>query len=329
LIQPVTPLASILAVRSDILDAGEAFKMTRYLLLILALLLVSSCNRNKETPSQETSSAAAQQATVVMRDGTRYSGTVTNSSTTQVTLAGDGANSRTFDMKDVKSIEYGTPANPVAPAAPSAGPAARAVRPESERRSAPAAAPERAPARAPRKVPAIELPVGTEVSVRTNETIDSKKATEGQSFSAEVAKDILDSSGSVVIPRGSNAEVVIRSSSKGGRITGASDMVLDLRSITIDGRQYAIDTADIEKSGRDGLGKNKRTAEYVGGGAIVGTIIGAIAGHGKGAAIGAASGAAAGAATQVITRGSAIKVPAETILTFRLDKPLIVYPTQH
>src|SRR5207237_5759760 len=134
--------------------------------------------------------------------------------------------------------------------------------------------------------PAIELPVGTEVSVRTNETIDSKKAAEGQTFSAEVSKDILDASGSAVIPRGSNAEVVIRSSSKGGRITGASDLVLDLRSITLDGRQYAIDTADIEKSGREGLGKNKRTAEYVGGGAIVGTIIGAIAGHGKGAASG-------------------------------------------
>jgi hypothetical protein len=297
--------------------------MKRYLLLVLALIVVSSCNKSNETASQEVSSAPGQQATVVLRDGSRYAGTVTSTTTTQVTLAGDGANSRTFDMKDVKSIEYGTPTTPVAPP-----PAARAVRPESERRSAPAAAPERAPERAPRKVPAIELPVGTEVSVRTNETIDSKKAAEGQTFSADVSKDILDASGSVIIPRGSNADVVISSKTKGGRISGSSDLLLDLRSISINGRQYAIDTADIEKSGKDGLGKNKRTAEYVGGGALVGTIIGAIAGHGKGAAIGAASGAAAGAATQVITRGSAIKVPAETILTFRLDKPLIIYPTQ-
>ena len=53
------------------------------------------------------------------------------------------------------------------------------------------------------------------------------------------------------------------------------------------------------------------------------TLLGAIAGGGKGAAIGAGSGAAAGAVTQVVTKGS-IKVPAETVLTFKLDSPLRV-----
>jgi len=66
------------------------------------------------------------------------------------------------------------------------------------------------------------------------------------------------------------------------------------------------------------------TAEYTGGGAAIGAIIGAIAGHGKGAAIGAGSGAAAGALTQIVTKGGSIKVPAETVLTFKLDKPLRV-----
>src|SRR5207244_7207406 len=40
------------------------------------------------------------------------------------------------------------------------------------------------------------------------------------------------------------------------------------------------------QKGTEGLGKNKRTAEMVGGGAVLGTLIGAIAGGGKGAAIG-------------------------------------------
>ncbi len=66
---------------------------------------------------------------------------------------------------------------------------------------------------------------------------------------------------------------------------------------------------------------NKRSGKYMGGGAALGAIIGAIAGGGKGAAIGAASGAGAGAATQILTRGS-VKVPAETLLTFKLDAPL-------
>jgi len=111
-------------------------------------------------------------------------------------------------------------------------------------------------------------------------------------------------------------------------ITGSSDLLLDLDSVLVDGRRYQLDTAEITRQGRDGLGKNKRTGEFVGGGAAIGAVIGAIAGGGKSAAIGAASGAAAGAATQVLTRGSAIRVPAETVLTFRLDKPLRVTPVR-
>ncbi len=72
------------------------------------------------------------------------------------------------------------------------------------------------------------------------------------------------------------------------------------------------------------MGANKRTAEYTGGGAAIGAIIGAIAGGGKGAAIGAGSGAGAGAITQMVTKGGSIKVPVETVLTFKLDKPLRV-----
>jgi len=60
----------------------------------------------------------------------------------------------------------------------------------------------------------------------------------------------------------------------------------------------------------------------VDGGAVLGTLIGAIAGGGKGAAIGAATGAAAGAGTQVLTRGKAVQVPAETKLRFKLDQSL-------
>ena len=59
-----------------------------------------------------------------------------------------------------------------------------------------------------------------------------------------------------------------------------------------------------------------------GGGALLGTLIGAVAGGGKGAAIGAAVGGAAGATTQVMTRGHEVKVPAESVLTFKLETPL-------
>jgi len=101
---------------------------------------------------------------------------------------------------------------------------------------------------------------------------------------------------------------------------------LDLQSIKVGGWRYTVSTEDVEQKGAEGLGKNKRTAGMVGGGAALGTLIGAIAGGGKGAAIGAVTGAAAGAGTEVFTRGKTVRVPAESKLRFKLDQPLRLEP---
>jgi hypothetical protein len=164
--------------------------------------------------------------------------------------------------------------------------------------------------------------MGTKVPVRTEETIDSATAAEGQTYAAEIADDVFDANGDVVAPRGANAQIVIRSATKGNRFHGTSDLVLDLQSISVGGKQYLVSTTDLQQKGKQGFGANKRTAEYTGGGAALGAIIGAIAGGGKGAAIGAGAGAGAGAVTQVATKGGAIRVPAEMVLTFQLDKPV-------
>lgn len=165
------------------------------------------------------------------------------------------------------------------------------------------------------------IPIGTQLSVRTNEPIDSNTAAAGQTFSAVIAEDVLDSSGAVVIPRGSDAQLVIRSATGGG-MTSASEMVLDVDSLTVSGTRYVVSTGDLEEQGSQGVGANKRTTIMVGGGAALGTLIGAIVGGGKGAAIGAAVGAGAGLGTQVLTKGRQVKVPAETLLNFRLDQDL-------
>jgi hypothetical protein len=159
--------------------------------------------------------------------------------------------------------------------------------------------------------------MGTEVALRTNQRIDSRDVVEGQAFSAEVAEDIRDTDGSIAIPRGSDATLITR------RLEGNGDITLDVDSISVGGRRYRVSTEDQElQNHRDGVGGNKRTGQFVGGGAIFGAIIGAIAGGGKGAAIGAVAGAGAGAGAQIITQGKEIHVPAETVLRFRLDRPL-------
>ena len=291
--------------------------------VLVSLLAFIACNNQSAT-------SAGPHATVFLRDGSSYSGRVTKSSPAELTIAGDDQATRTFSMNDVRSVEYDTSAPPAA------GPAASATQPGTAppapiaTPAAPPAADERLhedhyhPVESSIQTKTYELPAGTELSVRTEETIDSGRAIEGQSYAAELSRDVRDANGDVVIPRGSNAQMVIRSASRGGRFRGTSDLVLDLSSVSVDGREYRLSAASIEQRGKAGIGKNERTAKYVGGGALLGTVIGAIAGHGKGAAIGALSGAAAGGAAQLITRGGSIHVPAETVLTFRLDRPLRV-----
>ena len=168
---------------------------------------------------------------------------------------------------------------------------------------------------------------GTELSLRTNDAIDSKTATAGQKFSAVMYQDVLDNSGALAISKGSDAELVIRSTA-GGSVTKTSSLVLDVDTITVAGKRYVVSTGDVQQKGRQGLGANKRTAEMVGGGAAIGALIGAIAGKGKGAAIGAGVGAAAGAGAQVLTKGDQVRVPAETVLTFKLERDLRLEPAR-
>ena len=165
------------------------------------------------------------------------------------------------------------------------------------------------------------VPAGAEITVRTNEAIDARHPSDSRIYTAVVDQDVRDRSGNVVIPRGANAELIMRDASD-------SDIVVDLESVEVNGRRYSVDAASQAVTNtderREGVGANERTAKHVGGGALIGSIIGAIAGGGKGAAIGAATGAGAGAVAQTVTRGGSVRLPSESLLTFRIDRPLIV-----
>lgn len=154
------------------------------------------------------------------------------------------------------------------------------------------------------------LPSGTEIKVRTDTSIPAKPAADSR-YSASVSDDVKDASGNVLIPRGSRARLVAVPSTDG------KDTNLDLRSVTVNGTPYLIDATGSGSGTPGGLGANKRTGMYVGGGAAVGALLGALMGGGKGAAIGAVLGGGAGAGTQVLT-GKKQDLPAETQLTYKL-----------
>ncbi len=284
-----------------------------WVLIVFAALAFASCTKSD--------TAAGPHATVFMRDGSQVTGTVTSSSASEITVRGDDNTTKTIAMKDVKSIEYdeaGAGAAPAASTEPAKTAAGRRSR-QSGNRQVPVR-----PEESAITTKTYELPAGTELQVRVEETIDSARATKGQTFAADIVDDVRDAAGDVVIPDGANAQVVILDASAGGRVRGTSELALDLYSVSVGGRQYRLSTVDLVQGGKSGIGANKRTATFTGGGAAIGAIIGAIAGQGKGAAIGAGSGAAAGALTQIVTKGGSIKVPVETVLKFKLDKPLRV-----
>lgn len=162
------------------------------------------------------------------------------------------------------------------------------------------------------------LPSGTQIVIRTNENITATPSDVGRTYSAEIARAIEDQSGNVLVPKNSPAELGVAKFNN--PTLGQEEVSLALRSINIQGHTYQLATNAVTEKGNNGIGANKKTAEYVGGGALLGTIIGAVAGGGKGAAIGAAVGGAGGGATQVLTKGKEVKVPAESVLTFQLDR---------
>jgi hypothetical protein len=92
----------------------------------------------------------------------------------------------------------------------------------------------------------------------------------------------MGGNGQLAIPRGSRAELIVR-------VARDNDLILDLESVTVNGQRYAIKTeATRVESGRDN--------------SLVGTIVGAINGG------------------QV--QGRSVRIPRDTPLSFRLDRPL-------
>jgi hypothetical protein len=160
------------------------------------------------------------------------------------------------------------------------------------------------------------IDAGVNIPVRTNEEINVSKS-DGRVFTGSVDEDVRDSRGGVALPRGTYVELLVRS-------VGEKEYALDLESVTVNGRRLAVeaDNAAVAEERKEGIGANSRTGKYIGGGAAIGAVIGAITGGKKGAAIGGAVGAAGGAGVQVLTRGKTVKVPSESLVTFRLEQPL-------
>jgi hypothetical protein len=103
-----------------------------------------------------------------------------------------------------------------------------------------------------------------------------------QVYTGIVDQDVRGSNGRLAIPRGSTVELIVR-------VTSDNDLVIDVESASVNGQRYAIKTeTNRQESKRDD--------------SLVGSIVGAIQGG--------------------QARGRAVRIPRDSILTFRLARPL-------
>ena len=168
----------------------------------------------------------------------------------------------------------------------------------------------------------IVVPARTAIPVVLDQSLSSKTATAGQSFSATLQAPIAVD-GVVVIPKGAHATGEVTDAKSAGRFKGGATLGITLTSINVRGTEYKIDTTDHESVSK---GKGKRTAGMIGGGGAGGLLIGGLAGGGKGALIGGLIGAGAGTAGSAFTGNRDITLPAETPVTFRLQQPITITP---
>ncbi len=162
----------------------------------------------------------------------------------------------------------------------------------------------------------VRLPEGTSIQVRLSHGLSSATARREDRVDATVAEPVRGN-GVLALPAGTPVRGVVRAAepaerpSKGGRIEIEFDsLYLDDTRVEIRGR-----VAQIQESGERG--------KKAGIGAVVGGVLGGLLG-GKGGAI--AGILIGGGGAVVATKGEDVELPAGTVLTVRLEEPLVLTP---
>ncbi len=162
-----------------------------------------------------------------------------------------------------------------------------------------------------------EVPVGQQIDVRLQSSLDSGRAEVEDRFEATALVDLLEGN-RVLVPAGSVLRGVVKSVQRAGRLERRASLTLAFDQITINGRAYpmrATVTEALESGGyKDDAGK-------IGAGAAVGAIIGGILGGFKGAMAGVLIG---GGGTVVATEGKDVRLEPGAVLRIRFDEALVL-----
>jgi hypothetical protein len=174
---------------------------------------------------------------------------------------------------------------------------------------------------------------GQRFRVRMNETLNSKTARVGDTFTTTVTEPVYSTNGVIVIPTGST--VIGRVDSVKPAKKGGDPGSIDVSFVEVklpNGTRRAINgsltdlVSDDAKSDAEGTASGDRTKNrkliFIGGGGAGGAVIGGIAGGGKGAIIGGLIGAGAGLLGERLTKGEEAEVKSGTEFGIYLNRAI-------
>jgi hypothetical protein len=160
------------------------------------------------------------------------------------------------------------------------------------------------------------------LQVRLNQTINVKHVESGDRFTGTLAEPVVEGN-TVAVPAGSTATGEILVAHQRGMFKGRSVMALTLTRLDVNGTEYRVDTANLSRSKK---GKGRRSAAFIGGGAGMGMLIGGVATGGVGLLVGGLAGGGAGALGAAFTGNRDLSIPAESVVSFRLQNELTLMP---
>jgi hypothetical protein len=177
------------------------------------------------------------------------------------------------------------------------------------------------------------VPAGKRIRVRMDDTISSKTAKVGDRFTAVVREPVYASTGTVVIPEGS--EIIGRVDAVVPARKGGKPGTLDMSFVQVvlpNGSKRAINgsltelVSDDAKSDSEGTASGDkmkhRKVIFIGGGGAGGAILGAAIGGGKGALVGALLGAGGGFLGEKLTKGEEAEVRSGTEFGVHLNRAI-------
>jgi hypothetical protein len=162
---------------------------------------------------------------------------------------------------------------------------------------------------------AVTIPSGTSLLIRMIDSVDSSTNRVSDPFHASLETPLVIGN-TVVAQKGADVYGMLARAKEAGKISGSSQLTLELTGVRINGNVVPIDSTTYDVAGKS---RGTQSAERIGGGAVAGAVIGGIIGGGRGAAIGATLGAGGGTAVQVMTHGDQVRVPSETLLEFTTE----------